>query len=239
MPTVNVNAGGFGIIQSNTLPVWFDTRNEIIAGGAFDFTTSPANIPNAIYVNYAPGRSGPFYQIIRSYFYWDLTSYAGNITAIDMNIALTGAGTPLTIQPAQSVLAFGGIPPSIPLDVDQFDINTPTPPAPPSYGPTFNNGGPATVTLNVQALVDANTNGFLIVQLDEFDFDYSDFDPAPFGFQTYSAGINFTAAGNYLSVTYNLPGYGNAVNGVGTGAFGTIDTVNAVASADIDKVLGI
>lgn len=237
MPTVNVNAGGLGFIQGNALPVWFDSRNEIIAGGAFD-RTSTGGTANGVYVEYGSGRAGPYYQIIRSYFYWDLTPYAGNITSIDMTINLVGLGSPLVIQPAQSTLAFGGIPPSIPLDVDQFDINTPTPPAPPPYGPTFNNGGPATVTLNSQAVIDANTNGFLIVQLNEFDFDYSDFDPAAFGFGVYSAGINFSLSGNFLSVTY-LAGYANAVNGVGAGAFGTIDDVNGVASADISKVIGI
>lgn len=239
MPTVSVNASREGKITGPYLPVWFDARNELI-GSTAQNRTSPTVDSFAIASEYISSRAGDLYRVMRSYFYWDLSSYAPNITAIDMNIDLVGSGTPLQIIPAQSVLAFGGNGGSS-LVINEFDINTPTPPSPPAYSasPFTNGSGVVTTTLNPTAITDANNNGFLIIQLVEFDYDYPDFDPTPFGYQQYYAGINFAFGTNTLDVTYTLAGYGNAVNGIGTGAFGTIDTVNAVANANIDKVLGI
>lgn len=237
MPTVSVNASREGRISGPYLPVWFDARNDPTGATAVN-RTSPTVDTFAIASEYISSRAGDLYRVTRAYFYWDLSAYAGNITAIDMNIDLVGSGTPLQIQPAQSVLAFGGNGGSS-LVTSEFDINQPTPPAPPAYGPPFlNTTGIVTTTLDPAAVTDANNNGFLIIQLDEFDYDYQDQDPTPFGYQQYYAGINFAFGTNTLDVTYTA-GYGNAVNGIGTGAFGTIDTVNAVASANIDKVLGI
>jgi hypothetical protein len=224
MPTVSVNASREGTIAGPYLPVWFDARNDPTGANAIN-RTSPTVDTFAIASEYISSRAGDQYRVTRAYFYWNLSAYAGNITAIDMNIDLVGSGTPLAIQPAQSVLAFGGNGGSS-LVTNEFDINIPTPPSPPAYSasPFTNNAGIVTTTLNPTAITDANNNGFLIIQLVEFDYDYPDNDPTPFGYQQYYAGINFAFGTNTLDVTYTA-GYANQVNNVD--------------GADIGEVIGV
>ena len=238
MPTVSVNASREGTIVGQYLLAWADARNEPI-GQVANNRTSPTVDSFAIASEYIASRAGDLYRVTRAYFYWDLSAYAGNITAIEMNIDLVGSGTPLQIQPAQSVLAFGGNGGSS-LVTSEFDINVPTPPSPPAYAsPFLNTTGIVTITLDPTAITDANNNGFLIIQLDEFDYDYIDQDPTPFGYQQYYAGVNFAFGTNTLDVTYTAVGYQNAVNGIGSGAYADIDAVNAVAGANIDNINGI
>jgi hypothetical protein len=235
MPTVSVNASREGYIWNgnSSIPVWPDARYDPNGSAAFNYST-PTPTQYGVQVGYAAGRAGDFYWVTRSYFYWNLSAYAGNITAIDMNIDMAGSGTPLLIQPAQSVLAFGGNGGS-PLSVGEFDINQPTPPTPPAYGPPFaNTTGVVTTTLDPAAVIDANNNGFLIIQLVENDYDYVDVDPTPGGYAVYEAAINFATGNNTLDVTYTSPGYANQVNNV---AGASIDEVIGVAKGSIGEIM--
>jgi hypothetical protein len=214
-------------------PDWPSARFDPAGSSPNNYST-PTNA-SGVYVEYGTGRGGDYYTTRRAYFYWDLSSYAPNITAIDMNIELTGVGSPLQIQPAQSTLAFSGNG-SAPLQIGEYDITVPSDP-PPAYGSTFVNApGIVTTPLNATAIADANANGFLIIQLVEFDYDYSDIDPTPFGYNVYSAEIRFADGNNTLDVTYTPPGYGNDVNGVTSS---NISSVNAVATANISNVIGV
>jgi len=236
MPTVSVNASREGYIWNgnSNFPVWFDARNDPNGSAAFNYS-SPTPSQYSVQVAYQSGRGGDFYWVTRSYFYWDLSAYAPNITAIDMNIDMAGLGTPLAIQPAQSELAFGSNGSSA-LVVGEFDINIPTPPSPPAYSnaPFSNNAGIVTTTLNATAIADANTNGFLIIQLVEYDYDYPDIDPTPFGYQVYEAAINFATGNNTLDVTYTPAGYANEVIGV---AGASISEVIGVAGGSIGEIM--
>lgn len=234
MPTVSVNTSREGKINGTYEVVWFDGRNQLVGNIAYNLT-SPTTDPIAISVEYTINKGVDLYRVIRPYFYWDLSAYAGGITAIDMNIDMVGSGTPLAIQPAQSVLAFGGNGGSS-LVTSEFDINQPTPPSPPAYSssPFLNTSGIVTTTLNSTAINDANNNGFLIIQLDEFDYDWKDIDPTPFGYMNYYAGIVFDFGTNTLDVTYTPPGYANEVIGV---AGASISEVIGVAGGSIGEIM--
>jgi len=233
MATANVNATREAFMFGNQFPDWPSARFDP-AGAAPNNYSTPTNA-TGIYVEYGTNRGGDYYTTRRAYFYWDLSSYAPNITAIDMNIELTGGGSPLLIQPAQSTLAFNGDG-SAPLVGGEYDITVPSDP-PPSYAaPFLNTAGVVQTGLNATAVSDANSQGFLIVQLIEHDYDYSDVDPTPFGYNIYSAEIRFADGNNTLDITYTPPGYGNIVNGV---AAANIVAVNGVATADIVNIIGV
>lgn len=233
MPVATVNAGREGYIWNgnSNWPDWPSARNDPNGSAAFNYTF-PTPSQFSIQVGYQIGRGGPFYWVTRTYFYFDVTAYQGNITSIDLNVDMAGGGTPLAIVAAKSTLAFGGNGLSA-LAVGEFDITVPSNP-PPKYSGTFTNtAGIQTVTLDPLAVTDANANGFLIMQLVEEDYDYNDVDPTPFGTAVYEASINFANGTNTLDVTYTVPGYGNDVNDVATANIGKI---NDTGTANISEV---
>jgi len=234
MPVTQINSTREATASSNAYPDWFSARDSPNATSVSNH--SGGTIGSAFAAYWFFGRGGPDYNVIRSYFYFDLTTISGTITAIDLYIRAQNGGTNnINVAINGNGLAFGGNG-SSPFTSGEFDINGGMQnDYINSQGVGWSAGSYQQFSLNANAIADATNNQFLILQVIDFDFDYFNNDPTPGGPININGGFQAFFP-NYLSVTTTAAGYPNNVMGV-TSA--NIDNVIGIATANIDNVIGV
>lgn len=235
MPVTQINSSREATAMATQFPDWFSARDSPNANSVVNWSGTPT-VGGAIAVYWQIGRGGPDYNVVRTYFYFDLTTISGTITAIDFYLRVQNGGTNnVNVAINGNSLAFGGNGSSN-LTSGEFDING-------GMTNDYLNGQGVGLTtnaynqfsLNTNAITDATNNQFLILQIIDFDFDYLNNDPTPLGPMSVSGGYRAFFP-NYLSVTTAAAGYPNNVMGV-TSA--NIDNVIGIATADIDNIIGV
>lgn len=238
MPTATIswNAKGFIIAGNNPqiLPTWADARN--IPDGTVYQTV---NFSTALGPQVFPGRGVDNYFLSRTYGWINVSAYP-NITQIDLNIPW-GTNNGATDFLACQSFAFGlSLNPPFPgttlqtTDFDianSWDVNV-------AYSNPIALAGSSTqtITLNAQAVADANAQTYLNFILIDHPYDYLDVDPFPInGYGNYGADFNY---GNNATavITYGNVGYPNDVNDV---TFSDIGEINGIVTADISEVIGV
>ena len=237
MPTVTANWNAKGVITSGLpggpiypLNTWVDARN---ANDGLVYQTAMTHNPQIGQVVLA-GRGANSYRIGRVFGWVDVTAYAPNITAIDLNIPW-GTNTGLNdFIICQSFGFSNGT--STTLSGPDMDINASWDIGNPFCAQqTYTQNTTQTVTLNAQAVAAANSLTNLNFIIIDFDYDYQNFDPAFGGLPANYYGEFDYAVNATADITYTSPGYANDVNAV---ASADIGKVNAVATADINKING-
>lgn len=235
MPTVTANWNAKGVITSGLpggplyqIQTWPDARQ---ANDGLVYQTAMTHNPQIGQVVLA-GRGANSYRIGRVFGWVDVTAYAPNITAIDLNIPW-GASTGINdFIICQSFGFSNGT--STTLSGPDMDINSMWDIGNPFCAQqTYAASSTQTVTLNAQAVAAANSVTNLNFIIIDYDYDYQNLDPAFGGvpanyYGTFNYSVNATA-----DITYSSPGYGNDVNDVATANIGKI---NDTGTANISEV---
>ena len=175
------------------------------------------------------GRGGGSMRYIRTFLYFNTSGITSTVSSATLVIRGSGTNNDADVIGVKST-AFGG---DGGTDLADDDFNNLY------YSTTYTNeltswntSGDNNFTLTSDALNDIKNNNAFIIALVEADSDYSDTDTSD---TADDVGINFSLAG-YTSINYTLAptGYGNNIIGVSSA---NISTVNAVATANIEKII--
>ena len=74
------------VARSGTKTSWSAARDATSSTAHTNYTTTQANVTNAIEEYYNSGRGGGSYVINRSFFFFDTSTIDGTITAISLKI---------------------------------------------------------------------------------------------------------------------------------------------------------
>ena len=235
MATTNINASKQTYATSGTQTSWSAARNATSSNSHINYT-SQSNRSNAISVLYSSGRGGGSYYVNRSFFFFDTSTVAGTITAIDLKIyGYLSGGRSVRVAKSTAYNTGGG---SAYIDSEFNNWTTlggiiPVPYT--SAGQTWTALGTNTISLNSTAISNANSNSYLNLVLVGQLYDYVN--SAPGSSLEQSSGIQFASTTEFpkLAITYTPTpsGYGNDVNGV---ASANIASVNGVATANIASI---
>ena len=170
----------------------------------------------------------------RSFFFFDLSSIVGTITAATLKVYAGTTGNSVdTVIVEGTAWNFDGSVTTLDLpDYSALAFTTPYSSPKLSWTASAYNS----YALNATAISAMNTNGYLNAALITDDYDYKP--QAPTLGDDWGVLISY-ANGSFpqqLDITYTPAGYGNDVNGV---ASDSIVSINGVATADIVTVNGI
>ena len=241
MATTTVNASYEGIVErldtSSSAINWLTTTRNASTGTSattYNSIAKSALSPRSYYElakgTYSSGN-------IRTFFFFDLSSVGGTITAATLKVYNDSSAISDDIECVEAT-AWGGSGSSSTLATTDYD-EVALLGSGDSYSNLLTWAGSAynSFTLNSTAISDMNTNGYLNCALLTQDLDYRGIAPSlgtNVGFQ-----IRFNDSSNpvYLDITYtpSATGYGNTVNGVGPSS---IANVIGVATASIANVNG-
>jgi hypothetical protein len=239
MPTITVSWNAKGFINAGE-PVdpnypyttWTNVRNAP-DGVVYQAPSTTLAIGPDVY----PGRGFDSYRLGRTYGWVDTNSYP-NITQIDLSIPW-GNSNGIQVFIVCKSFAFPNFIPTlpgtnlIPTDFNiggSWDINTLY-----SGGDLFQANTTQTITLNAQAVTDANNNGYLNFILIDGGYDFANRDPITSGYGSYSGEFNYSVAAQ-ATIIYGSSGYPNDVNGV---ISPNIGEVNGIATANISQIIGV
>lgn len=222
MPALNASKKGFIVGATQTTQA---AARDATTGTHTDATGTH----NAIQWFRSSGRGGGTMRYIRTFLYFNTSGITSTVSSA--TLVIRGGGS---LDDAHTIgvksTAFGGDGGTdlADDDFDNLDYST-------TYTnelETWNDSGDNTFTLTSDALNDIKNNNAFIIALIEADSDYTDTDTSD---DSFTAGINFSLAG-YTSINYTLAptGYGNNIIGVPSA---NISTVNAVATANIEKII--
>jgi hypothetical protein len=239
MATTTVNVSYEGIVErldtSSSAINWLTTTRNASTGTSattYNSIAKSALSPRSYYElakgTYSSGN-------VRTFFFFDLSSVGGTITAATLKVYNDGSAISDDIECVEAT-AWGGSGSSSTLATTDYD-EVALLGSGDSYSNLLTWAGSAynSFTLNSTAISDMNTNGYLNCALLTQDLDYRGIAPSlgtNVGFQ-----IRFNDSSNpvYLDITYT-PAYNNTVNGVSASNIGN---VNAVAKANIANVNGV
>ena len=195
-------------------------------GHTTDFTTN-----NTAIVGYSRlrGRGGDLYKTIRTFFYFDTSGITGTVSAATLNMTGFWSGTADVIVVPSTAFAGDGSADMVSSEYGNISFNTNYGSEVTSWSTSSNNA----ITLASTALANIKDNDYFICALIDHDYDYQDYEPAQ-GTITFN-GVDFSSQVAYLDYTLSS-GYGNAVLGE---ASANIGKITAVATADIEKVIGV
>ena len=238
MATTTVNASYEGIVErldtSSSAINWLTTTRNASTGTSattYNSIAKSALSPRSYYElakgTYSSGN-------IRTFFFFDLSSVGGTITAATLKVYNDGSAISDDIECVEAT-AWGGSGSSSTLATTDYD-EVALLGSGDSYSNLLTWAGSAynSFTLNSTAISDMNTNGYLNCALLTQDLDYRGIAPSlgtNVGFQ-----IRFNDSSNpvYLDITYT-PAYDNTVSGVSAS---NIANVIGVAKASIANVNG-
>ena len=223
MPTINLNKGGRIIGTTDTTQA--AARDE--ASGTS--TAQGTDEDSAVQYFKSTGRGGGTFRYIRSFLQFDSSSITSAVGSAILNIESEGISDTADVIVCASD-AFGGASDDlINDDFNNVDFST----AYSSEVSTWNdNGANNAITLNAAARTAIqNNNGFICAVVDH-DSDFQDTDSLSSDGNT-TVGIDFSGT---ITLVVTLAGYGNDVNLV---ASANIGEVNGVATASIDKIIGV
>lgn len=225
MPTINLNKGGriIGTVDTTQAAARDEASGTSTAQGTAQ--------DSAVQYFKSAGRGGGTFRYIRSFLQFDSSSITSAVGSAILNIESQGISSTADVIVCASD-AFGGASDDlINDDFNNVDFST----AYSSELSTWNaNGANNAITLNAAARTAIQNNNSFICAIVDHDSDFQDTDNlsgVSNGSQT--VGINFSGT---ITLVVTLAGYGNDVNLV---ASANIGEVNGVASADIDKIIGV
>ena len=175
MATTSVTAGKQARATTSLESSWTAARDAASSNTSTTYSTA-TDVGDALEVLYNAGARGNLWAVGRAFFYFDVSSVPGTITALELKIYGVTNGESDAIAVKSTAFSGDG---STNYSDDEFDSWTPDSPTDYS-GKTsgWTTGGFNNITLNSTAVSDANSNGLLIIALVDYDFDYTDLDPA-------------------------------------------------------------
>ena len=223
MPTINLNKGGRIIGTTDTTQA--AARDE--ASGTS--TAQGTDEDSAVQYFKSTGRGGGTFRYIRSFLQFDSSSITSAVGSAILNIESEGISDTADVIVCASD-AFGGASDDlINDDFNNVDFST----AYSSEVSTWNdNGANNAITLNAAARTAIRNNNSFICAVVDHDSDFQDTDSLSSDGNT-TVGIDFSGT---ITLVVTLAGYGNDVNLV---ASANIGEVNGVATASIDKIIGV
>tara|TARA_R110000850_G_scaffold194674_1_gene321196 strand:+ start:2923 stop:3645 length:723 start_codon:yes stop_codon:yes gene_type:complete len=236
MATTNIDASKQTFARSGTQTSWSAARNATSSNLHTNYTTTQTSRFDAIMTLYSAGRGGGSYVVNRSFFFFDTSTVAGTITAIDLKIyAASNGGHSVRVAKSTAYGTSGGSAYTN-SDFNNWTALNPISLSPIPYtsaGQTWSAPATNTLSLNSTAISDANSNSYLNLVLVGQLYDYPNSTPGSSLEQT--SGIQFASTTTFpkLAITYTPSGYGNDVNGV---ASANIASVNGVATANIASI---
>jgi hypothetical protein len=239
MATTTVNVSYEGIVErldtSSSAINWLTTTRNASTGTSATTYNSIAKSALSPRSYYELAKGTYSSANVRTFFFFDLSSVGGTITAATLKVYNDGSAISDDIECVEAT-AWGGSGSSSTLATTDYD-EVALLGSGDSYSNLLTWAGSAynSFTLNSTAISDMNTNGYLNCALLTQDLDYRGIAPSlgtNVGFQ-----IRFNDSSNpvYLDITYT-PAYNNTVNGVSASNIGN---VNAVAKANIANVNGV
>jgi hypothetical protein len=223
MSTINLNKGG-SIIGT------VDTTQAAARDEASGTSTAQGTAQNsAVQYFKSTGRGGGTFRYIRSFLQFDSSSITSAVGTAVLNIESEGSSDTADVIVCASD-AFGGASDDlINDDFNNVDFST----AYSSEVSTWNdNGANNAITLNAAARTAIQNNNSFICAVVDHDSDFQDTDSLASDGNT-TVGIDFSGT---ITLVVTLAGYGNDVNLV---ASANIGEVNGVATASIDKIIGV
>jgi hypothetical protein len=223
MPTINLNKGGriIGTVDSSQAAARDEASGTSTAQGTAQIS--------AVQYFKSTGRGGGTFRYIRSFLQFDSSSITSAVGAAVLNIESEGTSDTADVIVCASD-AFGGASDDlINDDFNNVDFST----AYSSEVSTWNdNGANNAITLNAAARTAIQNNNSFICAIVDHDSDFQDTDSLS-GSGNTTVGIDFSGT---ITLVVTLAGYGNDVNNVTSS---NIAKVNNVATADIDKIIGV
>ena len=235
MATTTVNETYEGLVTrevSNTTVNWLSDVRNGTTGTTVETHTSDISrgVPG---ISYESGKTGQTGGCSRAFFFFDTSGVAGTITAATLKIfgALTTNSVDTILVKATAWGGSGGSSTLVSGDYDSIDFNTPYSAA----NLSWTNNAYNDYTLGTTAIIDMNANGYLNVAVITEDNDYNGV--APSLGTSYNVGIRYAYATNpnKLEITYT-PFTIASISGT---AFGSISSVNEIATANIANINGV
>ena len=198
--------------------------------------TAAASDTSTVGIKYfkTSGRGAATVNIARSFFFFDTSGVTGTVSSATLSITVGNNIGSVDIIPIKSD-AFGGDGGTALANADFNNVDFSTPYA--SQTTDHPASETVTFTLNATALTDIKNNNAFIVALLESDQDFSDSEP---GDINKTLAITFSETGGTSTdpkLSYTLQtGYSHDIMAVSSA---NISTVNAVATANIEKIISV
>ena len=232
-----IAASKWGVVTYEGDTSWNDTHGASTGTNVYNNTTSSDYA--SVYIDYETGGKGSTWVLRRFFIAFDASSYASGYTISNLKLyyyPTTSTTNNFKIAIVKSTAQGNANSNLTTADYNSFDDSV-------TYATNDGTDIWADSTslsyfdLNATA-ISAFTNSYVKLCILEYVHDYTDTAPT---FATYWHGngnFNGMASGGipYLSFTATATGYGNDVMGVSSS---NIDSVNAVARADIDQIIGV
>jgi len=234
-----VNASKYGQVFNSDELGWMSARGASSGTTVFNQSTS-TNINN-VTVFYSAGSKGSLWEVTRSFYAFNVTAYQTGYTLSSLKLyylpttsttGSSGAGMKMALVKST---AQGNADTNLALaDFNNFDDTVDYAANDGSQDNTWRDLSTlSSVDLNATAISAITSTGYLKICIMEYLNDYPD--TAPSSGTTYKAFANYSTV-PYLSFTATATGYGNDVIGVSSA---NINSVNAVATADISEIIGV
>lgn len=243
MATATINATNSGFVErldtsSSTINWLTTTRNATTGSGAGTFnppTAGTGSIPRSSY-ELSKGTYSSYNN--RGFFFFDLSSINGTITAATLKIYNPSTTSSTNDIECVEATAWGGDGTTTTLATTDYDevafLGTgSTYSSLLSWSATSYNN----FTLNATAISNMNSDGYLNCALLTQDYDYRGIAPSLGSDISFVLRFNDSTNPNKLEITYTpQTGYSHSVNGVGSSS---IVSVNTVATASITNIIGV
>ena len=233
-----ITAGKYGWVSASSELGWTTARNATTGSNVFNQSTSTDSEQCA--VTYSSGGKGSDWSVKRLFLAFNATSYQTGYTITNLKLYYLpttstegsgGAGMKMAL--VQSTAQGNANTNLTTSDIDNFDDSV-------DYA---DNDGLVvwrdlstlqSVDLNSTAISAITSTGYLKICIMEYLYDYPDTAPTtnPTAMKAFA---NYSTV-PYLSFTATATGYQNDVIGVSSS---NIDSVNAVATADISEIIGV
>ena len=237
-----VNASKWGMVNNQASSSWSATRSAGTGSGVYNNPTD--NDFRSFYVEYTSGGKGDEWTIRRWFMAFDVSSYATGYTITNLKLyykpTATGSATPggatSKIAVVKSTAQGNANSDLTTADYDSFDD---------SVDYADNDGTDVWLDGTTLSYFDLNSTAisafsgsYLKVCILEYVHDYSNASPIAGTLVSGYGNYDWEGSGYkpYLSFTATATGYGNDVIGVSSA---NIDSVNAVATADISEIIGV
>ena len=217
-------------IQVYTSGTWAQIRGA--SSGTVYTASSGQTMGSAMSVQHNSGRGFDVYGVNRSFLLFDTSSITGTVASADLSIYGHTSVTADVIAVKSDAFGGDGGTAIAAADFNNFDTGTPYS----SQISSWSTSGYNDIQLNATARADIQNNNVLIVCMMEHDYDFQNSAPSLLGVQSgmYHVPYTGTSRDPHLEVTVST-GYGHSVIGV---AAANIGKVNAVATANIEKIIG-
>ena len=235
-----ITAGKYGWASATSELGWSGARDATTGNAVFNQSTSSNTEQCA--VTYSSGSKGSDWSVKRLFVAFNATSYQTGYTITNLKLyylpttsteGSSGAGMKMAL--VQSTAQGNANTDLTTSDINNFDDAVDYAANDGSQDNTWRDLATlSSVDLNATAITAITSTGYLKICIMEYLYDYPDTAPTtnPTNMKAFA---NYTTV-PYLSFTATATGYGNDVIGVSSA---NIDSVNAVATADISEIIGV